>query len=946
MRTVAAQIDTELGKEGIFVIDLIDFDFGGGNLFCWAESKVDGTITFNGKLYEPRLLRDGLGRLPFTVGAKDDSTTAEFDNTDLKFTTLANQGVNLQHGRMKVHRLFHNLAPPNNAVQNYWHGRVLNFILTEATCRFELTFGFPELSQRALRRFEHSCNNLFADDEQCPYNHLAGFGIPENRLSGLATGGSATTLIDKSENFVMAGIQVGWHVFVKSKRLRGVITNVAATVLTVDQWRNVPATASGDSYIVGPAFTSCNFSKKDCIARGMYGPNRTQGVTDLNVSQRRYFVGNTRPAAVTFRGAEKNAQGKDKRFERTASGNDSIDGKVVPIIFGQFKVRDLIVLGSAAAGDFLHTLFTGGEGRVYSIWSPLVDGFPVDNPSFSGQLFREETFFTWGTDSDPNANDSGSELSLDQQKQAIGSRASIAHRRRSSVNTLIDHPYLFNDSVGDGISPSGLNMLRIRTEPEGGAREDAIPSGSAVFIGLMTKMPPGATPQADDLNTTSYTKYPNHIQVFYNMATNKRWGAGLDDASLDLTAVNSESDYCQEPIASSQSQFSKVTGTVSFSTTEPSTPRSNNWVFIGQDLLGLPLVGGIFRLTQSGKEFAANIIDIEEVPYLYDPYDWFDEFDVPSSEVGVAGVFVFIDRDWPAGGEPVAGDSYEIQPILHVRRFKAAGMLEEDLDVDEMLEAILQNCAGTFIQDQGKIAPVIRKAVDLSAAAALPIFTDKGSKRNVVRNADGSSTMKFTPDPIVSSIAVSYVDAGQDFRKTTLLIKNQLAEELIGKLFGEKRRDKRERTLSLNLTTSKDQAARIGSLFLRERGPLPAGRPNGDVEWVSPIHDAIKLQPIKDVRAVSSDHLPSYIQFVRIMELEENPDKMTMTVRARPHYNQMYDDTSKDLDISIFPTGSSQKFTDDEMPMPVKIEDVTETIFSDREGKSVERLQVKITLPS
>ena len=98
-RSVAAAIDTELAKDGIFVIDLIDFDFGGGWVFHWAEAKVDGTISFNGKLYEPRLIKNGLGQLPFTPGASDDSTTAAFDNTDLKFTDMINQGIQLQLGR-------------------------------------------------------------------------------------------------------------------------------------------------------------------------------------------------------------------------------------------------------------------------------------------------------------------------------------------------------------------------------------------------------------------------------------------------------------------------------------------------------------------------------------------------------------------------------------------------------------------------------------------------------------------------------------------------------------------------------------------------------------------------------------------------------------------------------------------------------------------------------
>ncbi len=942
-RIVSAAVDAELIKEGIFIIDLIDFDFGGGNFFRWAESLVDGAITFNGKLYEPRLLRNGLGTLPFTIGAKGDSTTAEFDNLDLLFTTLINEGVSLQHGRMTVHRLFHNLPPPDNIIANYWFGRVLNFELTESSCVFNVGFGFPELSRRALRRFEHSCNSLFAEDEQCPYNVMAGFGLPQTLTAGTTTSGTPTSITDTGKNFITLGVKNGMHVFIKTKKSRGIIQNVTATTLTVDQWRFNTA-GSGDSYIVGPPFTDCHFSKGACINRGMFGPNGAQTDSQLNQSARRYFMGNTKPSAVVFQGHEKDSSGDKKRFSRTAKGNDSIDGTIIPAVFGYFKVRDMIVLGAAAAGDFLHSLFTGGEGRVYSLFSPTVDGFPVDNPSRGGNLFRDDTFFTWGLDNRSNADDAGADLSDALAKQAIGSRASFGQRLREPLDSYLNHPYLFNNSKGDGISLAGLNAMRIRTEPEGGAREGSIPSAGATMIGLMTKMPPGATPQSDDGNVTDYTKWPNHLQIFYNMVTNKRWGAGLDDSNLNLTRLNAESDYCEEFIASTQFQFASINGSVGFSSTEPLTSTTTkNWIFT-RDFINVPLVGGQLRITTAGKEFVSTIISIEEVPVLYVPWDGDDWFDPPSDFDYVDGTFIFVADDFPTGAEPVNGDSYQIQPIQRVRRFKANGKLDDDIDIDEMLQSIMENCAGTFVQDQGVITPVIRKAVSLSAAAALPIFTDKGVNRNIVKK-NGISTVVFTPDEIVSSIAVNYVDGGQDFRKATLLIKNQTAELLIGNLFNEKRRDKREKTLSLNLTTSKDQAARVGAITLRERGPLPAGRPNGDIEWVSPIHDAIKLQPIEDIRAISSEHLPSYIQFVRIMELVENPDRMTMTIKARPHFNQFYDDTSKDLDISIFPEGSVQKFPDDEAPMLCRIDDTIETVFIDRQGKTNTRILVKITLP-
>jgi len=965
-RTILSQVEAELAKPSIRILELVDIDFGNGFEISIANQNVQNTASHNGRTYLGRVI--SIGPLPFTVGAEDDETEIVLDNTGLFFTNLINQGIVLEEGKVKIHRLFPNILPPNNVVADYWHGRVTSYSLKEGTCTMKLSYGFVGLEQRALRRYEHTCNNLFADDLHCPSDVTAGKGIPENLVNGSATGGSTTTLIDTGKDFVTLGVQTGWLAFLPvTKKIVGIITDVATTTLTIHQWTKTAVVSadfpvSGDAYIVGPPFSTCDFSKAACKARGMFGPNATQTSADLNTNERRYFIGLLQPSDVRFSGKEfKDERAKGpKFFGRLAKANRSLSGAVVPAVFGSYHIRELDLLGAAAAGGFMHGLFSIGEGRCWDVSAVSMDDVGIDNVDPTGLASSMDSLILWGVEGYNGARDADiGDLTLDQQKQAVGSRQARAIVRAVNLDTYLSNPFLINDSSGDGISPAGLTMVRVRTEPPGGAKVDSTPTGSAFVIGLTTKMITGETAQFDDRGVTDYTVFPNHVQVFYHILRNTRYGAGRDDIDIDLPASISESAYCQALIGGTQSHVSRVTGTVALGPDDSlitSGSKSVIWISdVGREAKDWG--GGIFAITQAGKEFAGRIVSVAIIEDMSDfLFEYFTEGGgtlIPiAGEVGKSGVLLSIHPPFPAGKIPTAGDTYQITNAVGggggglVRRFKANGILAEDVSIKELLQSILDNCVGTFVQNNGKISPIIRKAVNLNAVAALDIFTDKGTKRNVVK-VDGESTMEFIPDPIdqtVNSVAVEFVDAASNFRVVTLIIKNQPAQERAGKVFGEKRRDKREKPLSLNLTTNRDQAARVGAILLRERGPLPNGRPNGTIRWVSPIHDAIELQPVKDVRAVASDHLPNYIQFVRIMKIIDNPDKMTVTIEARPHFNQFYDDTTKDLGTEIFPVDTS--FSVDELPLPVRIETITEVFIKDKEGTDHEQLTVKFTLPT
>ena len=941
--TLISQVEAELAKNAVTVVEAWKADFGNGRVFYWSNQTITASASFDSNEYEARVKQ--VSTLPFSVGAKDDKGRLTAWNGDRFFTKLINEGVIFGQARLTCHRMFPNIAAPNNVIQNYWHGRVKKYTISESACEFELGFGFVNLKRRALRRWEHTCNNNFADGLHCPYDPLNGKGLPENRFRGAATGGSATTITGR--NFEALGVQVGWLAFVETKKIIGVITDVSGTTITVDSWRNGGPAASGDAYVIGPAFTKCPFTKTGCNHRGMNGPvGGSFTAAKLNISTRRYYAGFLAPRPVPF---SVRPEGESKSVRRTSSGNQGIAGSVIPLCVGRGQIRGMPILGVAAAGQYLHFL-AAIQGRIYDFGRGVrANGFYLDDVNYSKPLVQQqESFMVWGTDSNSSGNDSSStDLTTDQKKQAIGSRQSVAIRRFTTLDTYSQNPFLFNRVSGDGVSLSGLAAIRGRIEAE--ANNNSIPDVSAPFIGIMTKMMPGSSPQADDRNVTDWTKFPNHMQLGYWFSINTQWGAGFSETDLDLVQFRAMSDYCQEKIPASQARYSTLfNGTVGFGPDEAEvTVTQKNWIWLSSpSFYDRTPIGETFTTTEIGKEFQAIVVGLQRyknLPKIADTEN--GPIVVPDANEGEEGAFVFLDTDFPSGKVPVATDTVLIQSVTRVHRFKANGILDQDSNVGEMLEQILKNCNGTFVQKAGKIYPVIRKAVSLSVVDALPVFTDKGANRNIIRSKGGESTLKWNPDPEPpNSIVVEFDDQMSGYAKVSLVIRNQAAQESLGNRFGEKRRDKKEANLGLALTNNRDQAARLGALALREKGPIAPDKPNGTIKWVSPVHDAQKLVPVEDVYPIASDHLPAYIQHVRIMKITDNADKATMTIEARPYFTAQYDDTAEDMSIQVF--APDQEFDDDELPLDVKVESAVERVVTAKDGSIESVVDIEFTLPS
>ena len=207
---------------------------------------------------------------------------------------------------------------------------------------------------------------------------------------------------------------------------------------------------------------------------------------------------------------------------------------------------------------------------------------------------------------------------------------------------------------------------------------------------------------------------------------------------------------------------------------------------------------------------------------------------------------------------PVSGDAFELVPNQLTPRFKANGLFGYDTNVGDALQAILDNCDGTFIQADGKIKLVIPRKLTAAELADLDnqdILTDKGANATIIRRG-GKSTLRWVPKPLdqaPNEIWYEFTDRDSDFENKRLAIRLDDAQAALGAVYSEPRRDIQSETLSLGLTNTRDQGARIATRRIRRNGMILGGWRNGRLEMEVPIHVAIKLRPVEDVRKIASD---------------------------------------------------------------------------------------------
>ena len=613
-------IDKEVERASLAVLDVLQVDFGNGIVRRWSNRDIPSelSVQLEGD-YTARIV--SLGSRRWSLGADDDSVSVVLGNADDAISDMARYyGIDVFEGaRVRHHRLFPSIG---EVYRDYWVGKGASISFEAEVANWDVRFGLSSLHQRALRRFQRTCPHVFAGgiNSDCPYDPEKGIGVPKPELFGTAGPGTTPT---KLRDTAAGAFRYASPGFLAYNRTRNCVSRVLEVVSENELRLTQPVagTTSGsaatwqstDSYAIGPPYLTCEQSPQSCDARGMYGTNNRNPVGLMD--GRKYHGGHNDIANVSFRG--RTAKEGD-RFERKTMGNESYDGDVIPVIFGQLKVYDIDSLSHANADEFQHGLFVLCEGQVVTIDEPLVnERQPDDHSDRDVEKFRREfdvadkaagiaasnSFIKYGVHiaeedrqriEEVRGTPKIAEAVARHIRESIGGRMSLAVQgtsrgvidrynwasrsgrgvATSNAGTPATNPYLFSDGTGGGISLHGLAAVRIRIEVQ--SDDDISLSGNFKVHGLMVPLPDGMPNNSEDggafnlprnvegAEPIKYTSYPNHIQAAYAFLTNNRWGAGLSDEQLALDSFRNESAYCEQlVIGGANSIDTQIAGVVS-----------------------------------------------------------------------------------------------------------------------------------------------------------------------------------------------------------------------------------------------------------------------------------------------------------------------------------------------------------------------------------------------
>jgi len=991
----SADIETEVEAAETGVIDLFEIDLGLGFKKFWSTTQVDidWVVTEFGSEFEARIISAGDRR--WELGLDDDTLSLTISNADGVISRIAKEfGIDIFEGAIvRHHRLFSSIK---EIFKDYWCGTGLPMQWSEGVCEWDITFGIASLKQKFGRKIEFSCPHVFAGglSSDCPYHPLgAAIGVPEPKVVAAATSGTTIAKVFVSGGGLNA-TSVGWVVFNRDENSFYRITNIVSdteidVVFSVVGESGSNALASGDKLLIGPPFTECAKTPEECQERGMYGKHR--GNPTGWGTRLRYFGGSAASSFVQFSGRlpnpnERFGHGTADRFTRTSLGNDSLEGSVIPVVIGNYVLRSIPSIFVAPAGAFQHGFFILCEGEIAVFHVIEVNGFGPDNNSpkeldtLTEQL-KNDSYIKWGTWDPGGIEDNRVGTSPDlakQVRQAIGRRRALAVMSgKKVIDTYGDgthgNPYLFSSATGDGVSTHGLAAVRIRIESQQDIQTNL--TGSFAIVGLLVPLAPGVPNNGltifnftglDDPPgpaTLKYTSDPNPIDVAYELLRNRRWGAGLPESRISLPSVVTESAFCEEHIDSVASSSTFISTTVDESSFESPSLAPGVWVFVSVFKSSGSLVGRSITFNKSTDDaFSAKIIQNELFEEIYD--DDIDAFDpgIPFSVgaiIGSPGSLIRIDRPFVVGKEPVSGDAVEIgNPI--VPRFRANGVMSDDVPIPDMLQSVLDNCNGTFRIKQDKLEFLIRKklsAAEIDTVISDGIFTDRGVKRNILFTGSGDnrkSTMKVWREDeksIGNFFTVEFQDHERNFQTSRVAVFNDAAQQKAAKLFGEtESRLKIPENLKLIMTITKDQAARLLALRARELFIQ-----NLFCSFTTSLKRGMKALP-GDIIAVDSETIAAHFNMqlllrdvavgnsflFRILSKRES-SAYTVNFTCQVHVNPIYEN---------FATDFTQFFTPDEtqrdrntLPAPVTPLTPTERIVINSDSSVRSIIEVKITYP-
>lgn len=925
----------------------------GSNVTEWLSYRaVSSSDTFDSRDYDPRVLRGGVPTLPFPVGAKQAKVTFRFSDHDAHYTNLMAAGTVFEQGTVSVIHHFTQIAPPGNALGDwtnpYWTGRIVKALPRDGVFEVEAEFGLVGLSRRAYRKFRSACDNNFADGHACPYSVGGGWGRPQNTASGTATGATSTTLVDSGKDFTALGVQTDdWILASHSDgTTKGVaqVTGVGTTTLTVASWTfNQPA--AGWTYRVGPEYADCDYLFPSCQERGMAGPSATTPPASLNKVQRKFFVGVGPVYEALFRHVSRNFFGvaKTDRYSY-GSGNQTLEGSLVPVPVGNVTLDGLPVLAVGSDGDRVHALIAIGEGRCDRLGKIELDGEQRDDQNLSDPP-EQGALNLWGfngySGGEESAAVSAGELTEQQRAEAIGQRACWSTTHNQEADTYLKNPWTFSDpNNGFGSYLSHLSAAYLRTDPKEVSFEGR--AKAQVLGGVRCRKPGGG-----------WTHQPTAAEFAYELALNRTWGGGVDPGEIDAASVTALDSYMRETVDSGAApKVPAISSTVDYGPSDAASAvraGSNDWIHVS-DQLDFGYIGAELQITEVGKEQTREVIDVQFIqftPPVIEDDRWGGPHQPPDERINQPGGFIRVDQDWDGGKIPAAGDTYTLTPKTLVQRHQAAGSPAKDVSVGEALSDALRNGLADHYQSGGMVVFAARKQGSLAAINALDAFTDANdSGRNVLVHPDGKSSLIFDPyplDKLYNQLNVEYVDAENGGTKT-LVVKNQAHQDWLRNTYGKSAKWKIEAKLVLNLVATEQEAVRVGALWLRHFGARPGYHANGRIKFVTPVALGIQLRPIEDVYPVSGANLDPWpwIQYVRIESVSESVEKGWMEIEGIPYVHADYDAPGNGLEFEV-PEGSPLE--PELAPEIPAIVSVAETLTTDPRGQVQTRLDVTYTLP-
>ena len=186
------------------------------------------------------------------------------------------------------------------------------------------------------------------------------------------------------------------------------------------------------------------------------------------------------------------------------------------------------------------------------------------------------------------------------------------------------------------------------------------------------------------------------------------------------------------------------------------------------------------------------------------------------------------------------------------------------------------------------ITPLERVA-DLQS---VPLFTDEGPYRNIIKGERGSS-LEYKELKVPTSIKLTFVDAAADWTEYALLFSDDVAALREGVALGDDSVKHEEKEHTAFGVTSLEEATRLGNLLLA-LGPLDEGGLENPLEisfttW-SLLAEALELQPYSVIKVVSKKILGftertsgRQFEYFRIKKMERGDDlKLKITAQAYP----------------------------------------------------------------